>query len=453
MANRVLILLLFVSGGSHALSQESVEVAARKVLKQNCVGCHNQTRTEGGLRLDTNAQLLTGGDSGVPLVSRPGVSSELYRRLTTDDLSERMPVGGAPLRDSEIAAMVAWVNAGAEWSDDERRPADQTPFKRLANWLGEVTKHSKWILGGWVGLAVVVLMIERRKKSDAATWLRKIGGSHYLAVALSLVVVAMWQHFRSVQVEDQEKIESLTEQLEYLANPVAFVGGDEFGAVPRRPLHPPRMSGEYYRGNDERSPRLFNGGFYRTATFRIALVDDAGTKLDVGSSVPTGPVFLNFELHRAKGTTEAHYRESAMNTIFLSRQSRGVDVADTPVPLSVVDPKWLWHASYELISDLSAESKFRGRVFVYCSAMVGNGRITGHPHYGIEYVLNIVDGKIAEGSEMWMGSLFQTEKAVQTPKDRIPADSWFDFRKIPEVEGRNTDDPELLGIGKPDGGR
>ena len=40
--------------------------------------------------------------------------------------------------------------------------------------------------------------------------------------------------------------------------------------VPMRPGN--SLTPEYYRGNDERSPRLFNGGFYRTATFRLATV-------------------------------------------------------------------------------------------------------------------------------------------------------------------------------------
>src|SRR5262249_22020177 len=43
-----------------------------------------------------------------------------------------------------------------------------------------------------------------------------------------------------------------------------------------RPKHPPRMSGEYYRGNDERNAALFNGGFYRTCTLRVGLVQPDG---------------------------------------------------------------------------------------------------------------------------------------------------------------------------------
>ncbi len=441
--------LILISAGAAARADDGTATAARLVLKQNCVRCHNAMRDEGGLRLDVGEQLQTGGTSGIPLVSRPGRSSELIRRLTTDDKSQRMPLGAEPLSRDEIATVSAWIDAGAEWSDASVQAGPpKSSLETVSEWLGEITKHSKWLLAGWLALAMGVLLIERRKKSNAQSSLHRIRGSHYLVVALLLTISLLWQHFRGVQAEDRETISSLNERLLHLANPEAYVGGDEFGPVPRRPLHTPRLSCEYYRGNDERNPKLFNGGFYRTATFRISIVDSSGKPLAVGSKL-NDETWLSFDLERAKGTTRAHFEKRSMASIFLSRQALDTDVRDTPIALKVVKDDWLWRARYRL--DVGDTTNLRGRIFVFCSATVQGDQITGSPHYGIEYNIQLNDGQIAEGSEIWMGSLFQTEKVVQTPKDRIPADSWFDFRPIPEIDGENTDDPELLGIGKPDG--
>jgi YHS domain-containing protein len=52
-----------------------------------------------------------------------------------------------------------------------------------------------------------------------------------------------------------------------------FATYHDFGEtpVPAKPPVPKRLKATFYRGNDERSPRLFNGGHYRTCTFQVAL--------------------------------------------------------------------------------------------------------------------------------------------------------------------------------------
>jgi|688.fasta_scaffold155044_5 mono/diheme cytochrome c family protein len=59
---------------------------ARPLLLENCVGCHGDTKSESGLRLDSLAAMLRGGDSG--LISFITESGPIRKILT--HLGERI---------------------------------------------------------------------------------------------------------------------------------------------------------------------------------------------------------------------------------------------------------------------------------------------------------------------------------------------------------------------------
>jgi hypothetical protein len=86
------------------------------LLVQNCVGCHiDAMQTSGGLRMDTFAQLLRGGESGAIVTPGRGDASLLVKKLhgTAAD-GQRMPAGGRPpLADDSIALISKWIDEGA----------------------------------------------------------------------------------------------------------------------------------------------------------------------------------------------------------------------------------------------------------------------------------------------------------------------------------------------------
>jgi mono/diheme cytochrome c family protein len=99
------------------------------ILASKCVRCHGPQTAEAGLRLDDRDAALRKLESGNRAVV-PGhlETSELLRRISSDDASERMPAEGDPLNLQQIAALRRWIAAGANWPDHwAYRPLELPP--------------------------------------------------------------------------------------------------------------------------------------------------------------------------------------------------------------------------------------------------------------------------------------------------------------------------------------
>ena len=84
------------------------------VLKAQCYGCHSgeTDKVQGGLRLDSRAAVLRGGESGPAVVVGKTGASPLIRAIRHEgDLA--MPPKKAKLSDATIADFVKWVEMGA----------------------------------------------------------------------------------------------------------------------------------------------------------------------------------------------------------------------------------------------------------------------------------------------------------------------------------------------------
>jgi mono/diheme cytochrome c family protein len=89
----------------------------RPVLAENCYKCHTG-ETMGGLRLDSRASILKGGDSGPAMTpGDPSKSLIIEAVQQTGDL--KMPPKGKKLTDGEIATLIDWVKRGGIWDEAE----------------------------------------------------------------------------------------------------------------------------------------------------------------------------------------------------------------------------------------------------------------------------------------------------------------------------------------------
>ena len=85
------------------------------ILDANCVNCHGQAKSHGGLRMDSYDLLMKGGKDGPVIVAGQPEKSLLLERVTlSPDHKEFMPAEGKPpLRAEEIALIEAWIQQGA----------------------------------------------------------------------------------------------------------------------------------------------------------------------------------------------------------------------------------------------------------------------------------------------------------------------------------------------------
>jgi len=109
-----------------AADQRFFEEQIRPLLVEHCQGCHGVKKQQNGLRLDSRAFVLKGGDSGPAALSRDPDNSLLLRAVGYHD-SLKMPPRG-PLPATAVAQLRDWVVRGLPWGQD----APPTPAPGVA---------------------------------------------------------------------------------------------------------------------------------------------------------------------------------------------------------------------------------------------------------------------------------------------------------------------------------
>jgi hypothetical protein len=441
----------------------------RPILESRCQECHGSEKANGGLRLDSRTGLTEGGDSERSLLHLPLAENEIIRRLRSTEPGDRMPLEGPPLDEASINLIGRWLEQDAPWPAPMRsairEPSDD-------GWLVAVLSafyRNSPLATYWPALValavalVLVMALERarvtRRKQLArgrpvSRWAERL--SQYsraweLAAVLAVALFAGYLHHR----ERSATIDRLRGEVAGLR---AEVDERTLADSTRRlrPKHPPRMSGEYYRGNDERSPVLFNGGLYRTCTFRVALLDPAGKQIDWGDPLPERAT-VRVEIEQSPFASSTLFTSDIMGLVGLSALPPDKLHPDSETPaaesaftqLRPADDyadghgKWVVEHSIDLPAD---RTRHEGMLYLYKDLRTDAGRLTGDCHYSVGYKLVLENGKLTRESEVWMESVFNGI-AVDWIKDgMIAPGEWFDSRPIPEIVGGNTSDPKLIGI-------
>jgi len=94
---------------------EFFETKIRPVLVDRCYECHSaqSKKVKGGLRLDTSAALLKGGNNGVAIVPGNPDASLLIKAVRYHDPDLQMPPDDQRLSDAQVQDLTAWVKMGA----------------------------------------------------------------------------------------------------------------------------------------------------------------------------------------------------------------------------------------------------------------------------------------------------------------------------------------------------
>ncbi len=126
------ILLVSCSSSLRADDQVDYLKQIKPVLRERCFACHGALKQEAGLRLDTAALAIKGGESGAVIKPGDAAASPLLKRVTATDESERMPPEGEPLKPEQIEALRNWITQKAQAPADEqpeRHPREHWSFK------------------------------------------------------------------------------------------------------------------------------------------------------------------------------------------------------------------------------------------------------------------------------------------------------------------------------------
>lgn len=432
------------------------------ILQARCAECHAADGAEGDLRFDLGrAAVEGGGHTGRPIFGSSADESELIRRITSTKPGYRMPKKGPRLPDSEIATLTQWIDSGALWDKTPEQTKRSATNKNTSSdkamtladrlvWFESQMKKPGFSGLVYLSLVFCVTMVGAffvlRKSQSSSAWMSRL--KTILILLLAFLCVATYIHYDSKHKDAIAKTQSVEAEL------LTYTGPPEFSHSLNapHPMHPPRLGGVYYRGNDERDRQLFNGGFYRTAQLEVWLSNLDGKHLQWGD-VASGDLYIDFVIKRAANTTGELFNEHVMSVVGLTDDVQisipeNGDDADyrmtlgKVLPMETIEPDQVWRCRY-LIGSVEESKKTNGKVFLVQNTSKAKA------HYAIEFEVEVdPSGAITEDSQVWMGSLYNLNGRVFVPYDdqKILLDRWFDFRPIPEITGPQTDDPSLLGI-------
>ncbi len=116
------LVLMLLGAAAPAIAQKEdreslafFENDIRPLLIQRCVKCHGPKKAESGLRLDTRATAIQGGDSGPGIVPGRADASLIIKAVRHEDDLEMPPNG--KLKNREVGALERWIQAGAAWPE------------------------------------------------------------------------------------------------------------------------------------------------------------------------------------------------------------------------------------------------------------------------------------------------------------------------------------------------
>ncbi len=87
------------------------------ILKTRCGKCHTGSKREGGLSMNTRAELLAGGEGGKVIFPGNTTKGAFMEQILSDDEDARMPPEGQRVAVAEVAILKQWISASMPWDE------------------------------------------------------------------------------------------------------------------------------------------------------------------------------------------------------------------------------------------------------------------------------------------------------------------------------------------------
>jgi hypothetical protein len=110
------VVFLFSATGVSFSQEKPLDFAHEVVpiLKKHCAACHTNGTYKAGISFDTRQALI----QSKAVVLGDSKKSELHKRITSKDTTERMPPKGAALDEKEVQILARWIDAKLPWDDN-----------------------------------------------------------------------------------------------------------------------------------------------------------------------------------------------------------------------------------------------------------------------------------------------------------------------------------------------
>jgi mono/diheme cytochrome c family protein len=133
-----------LSGGPSVRGDDGREAALRQfeekvrpVLVERCLSCHGPDKQQAGLRLDSRAAMIQGGDTGGVIEPGQPTESPILAAIKQTGEVSKMPPKGDRLADDQVAAIEGWIAAGAPWPEGPKAvasKAEEIASKTATHW-------------------------------------------------------------------------------------------------------------------------------------------------------------------------------------------------------------------------------------------------------------------------------------------------------------------------------
>ena len=112
----VCVVFLFSATGVSFSQEKPFDFAHEVVpiLKKHCAACHTNGTYKAGVSFDTKQALI----QSKAVVLGDSKKSELHKRITSKDTTERMPPKGAALDEKEVQILARWIDAKLPWDEN-----------------------------------------------------------------------------------------------------------------------------------------------------------------------------------------------------------------------------------------------------------------------------------------------------------------------------------------------
>lgn len=132
------------------LAEEPVQYERdiKPLLAARCYACHGALKQESGLRLDTAALAIQGGDSGAAVAPGDAAGSLMIQRVAAADAAERMPPEGEPLTAEQVVLLRQWIDARAPApaaEQPEPDPRDHWAFRPIVRPPVPQVANAAWV--------------------------------------------------------------------------------------------------------------------------------------------------------------------------------------------------------------------------------------------------------------------------------------------------------------------